>query len=238
VERTVRILTVALAVAGPGCSYRVYSPPARSLPLESPRPAERGQTSVTAEGTVHSLLFGPALAGGDLRVSHGVAQGEVSAEGTVLRVQDRSAAGTDPTIAMGRVGFRAGGDVFGFAAGLGGGWSAAGPFVSPDFGLLLGYENCYLVPFASLRAAISVPIAPSAVDVSKPEDGVGAHRLTPRTTAIFSPGIGLKIPLFHQCQQLPRSRAALTVGLAWSALVDREQSDTYFGVGTGLTINF
>jgi hypothetical protein len=164
--------------------------------------------------------------------------GEVSVEGAALVVQGDPAAGTNPVLGMGRAGFHSGDRFFGFAAGLGGGWSAAGAFVSPDFALMAGYENCYLVPFASLRASLSLPIAPRAVDISKVSDGVGAHVLTPRPTAAFSPGLGLKIPVFHRCREVPQSRAALLVGLAWSALVDAEQSDTFFGVGTGIAINF
>jgi hypothetical protein len=208
------------------------------LPLESPRPLPAGRTGVTAEAAVHSLLFGPDLVGGGVRVARGIAQGEVSVEGAALVVQGDSAAGTSRSLGMGRVGFHTGDRIFGFAAGLGGGWSAAGPYVSPDFDLMLGYENCYLVPFAALRTSLSVPIAPGAVDISKKEDGVGAHVLKPRTTAAFSPGIGLKIPLFHHCSADPQYGAAILLGLAWTALVDADHSDTYFGLGTGVSVNF
>jgi hypothetical protein len=238
VVRHVRILTLALVMAAVGCSYHVYSPPARSLPLESPRPLPAGQTSVTGEAAAHALLFGPDLVGGGLKVTHGIAQGEVSLEGAALVVQGESAAGTNPVVGMGRAGFHAGDRIFGFAAGLGGGWSAAGPYVSPDFALIAGYENCYLVPFGALRASVSVPIDPRTVDVSKPEDGLGAHRLRPRTTAAFSPGVGLKVPLFHQCGEAVQYRAALLLGLAWTILVDADKSDTFFGLGGGLTVNF
>ena len=235
---SVRILAIGLGVASAGCSYRVYTPPARSLPLESPLPLPDGHTSVTAEAGVHSLLFGPELVGGGLRVARGIPQGEVSVEGAALVVQGDSAAGTDPLLAIGRAGFHTGDRIFGFGAGLGGGWSAAGPFVSPDFELMAGYENCYLIPFGAFRTSVSLPIAPRAVDISKKEDGVGAHVLTPRTTAAFSPGIGLKIPVFHRCGAVPQYRAAISLGLAWTALVDADHSDTFFGVGSGLTINF
>jgi hypothetical protein len=221
-----------------GCAYRVYSPPARSLPLESPEPLPPGATSATGEGAVHSLLFGPTLVGADLRVARGLPGGEVSAEATVLGVQEKSAASTDRTIKMLRAGYRTGSDVFGFGAGLGGGWSAAGAFISPDFALIVGYENCYLVPFGGLRAAVSLPIAPSAVDVSRPEDGVGAHVLRPRTTFLFNPTLGLKVPLGHRCAQRPRSKAALLFGLGWSILADLDQQDTYVGASAGLTVSF
>jgi hypothetical protein len=238
VMRATAGVLVVIGFLGAGCSYRVYSPPARALPLESPRPLPAGRTSVTAEGDVHSLLFGPSLVGGTLRVGRGVPSGELSAEATTMVVQGDSAAGTSPVIGMGRAGFRTGDRVFGFAAGLGGGVSAAGAFVSPDFAVMAGYENCYLVPFAALRSSVSVPLAPSTVDVGKPEDGRGVHLLRPRTTFAFSPTFGLKIPLFHRCTEDPQSRAALLVGLAWSALVDADHSDTYFGVGSGVTVNF
>jgi hypothetical protein len=164
--------------------------------------------------------------------------GAFSVEGTVLSVAGDSAARTSPVIGMGRAGFRTGDRIFGFGVGLGGGWSAAGPFVSPDFGVTVGYENCYAVPFASLRSAVSVPIAAGAVDISKKEDGVGAHVLTPRATALFSPGVGLKIPLFGRCDQYPVSRTDLSLGLAWSILTDGSQSDTLLGAGTAISFNF
>jgi hypothetical protein len=232
------MLTLGIGMAACGCSYRVYSPPARSLPLESPRPLPAGHTSVTAEVAAHNALFGPSLAGGDVRVSRGTPSGAFSVEGTVLSVAGDSAARTSPLIGMGRAGFRTGDRIFGFGVGLGGGWSAAGPFVSPDFNVTAGFENCYVVPFASLRSAVSVPIAPGAVDISKKEDGAGAHLLTPRPTALISPGVGLKVPLFGRCDHYPVARTELSVGLAWSILTDGSQSDTLLGAGTAVTFNF
>jgi hypothetical protein len=237
-SQSVRILTLTLALAAPACAYRVYSPPARSLPLEAPRPTAPGHTSVTGEAAVHSLLFGPTVSGGDLRVSRGTAHGAVSVEGTVLSVSGDSAAKTTPIIAAARAGYRTGDRSFGFGVGLGGGYSAGGVFVSPDFTVTVGYENCYVVPFASLRSAVSLPLAPSAVDVSKREDGPGAHVLTPRLTGMLTPGVGVTIPIVRRCGQWPASRAELSLGVAWTILADGQQADTYFGVGSGVTVHF
>jgi hypothetical protein len=228
-------LLLGVLAVGAGCSYRVYSPPARSLPLESPRTLPEGRMSVSAEGAVHGVAFGPAIDGGTVRVARGVGGGEASVEGTALFVNADSAARTENGIYMLRGGFRLGGRIFAGGVGMGAAASAAGIALSPDFSLSVGYENCYFVPFAALRTGISLPIGAKTVDIGKPEDGVGSHLDTPRTTGIFNGYVGAKIPIFHDCAQ---PRAALLIGAGWTWLVDADDSEAYPGVSLGLTYNF
>jgi hypothetical protein len=236
-----RVLFGTLAAAASvsaGCAYRVYSPPARSLPLESPRTLPDGRMSVAAEGAVHGVAFGPDIDGGTVRVARGVGGGEASIEGTALFVNADSAAHTEKGIYMLRGGFRMGGRIFAGGVGLGAAASAAGVALSPDFSLTAGWENCYFVPFAALRTGVSVPIGAKAVDIGKPEDGVGTHVDTPRTTAIFNGYVGAKLPLVHRCAEAPQWRVALLAGVGWTWLIDAEDHQTYPGFSVGLTYNF
>lgn len=65
-------LMLLLACVGTGCNYQVYSPPARTLPLESPATVPVGTTGIAVEGGPGGALFGPDLAFGAARIRHAV----------------------------------------------------------------------------------------------------------------------------------------------------------------------
>jgi hypothetical protein len=234
---------VVAVIAMDGCAYRVFSPPARAFPIEGPRPLPQGRTSISGEigsaGALEVLGSGPSLHGGMLQVAHGLAHGEISGEVTWLSVDGESTAGTNPNIGTLRMGYRVGNVVAGFEGGLGGGLSAAGGFVSPDLGVILGHEGCFIAPSLALRTWLSIPLDARSTDVSGNSDAPGSHILTPHLTFAFGPSAGIRIPIGpHDCSRFPSAPAALFFGVAYSLLDDRDGTVPFGSAAAGVTFNF
>ncbi len=181
-----------------GCNHELYSPPARMLPLESPATLARGETGVQAEGATQGAIFGPSVETGTLRVREGMADAtDATAEVSVLHVDGRSVADTYPYAFAGRVGLKhAALPWLSLVGGLGGGASAGGGFVSPDVGVIAGYENRWAVPFVSLRVSVSVPFDGRPVDTGQAgHDALGQYVYTPPFTWIGGGTVGLRVPV-------------------------------------------
>jgi hypothetical protein len=234
---------VAAVIAMGGCTYRVFSPPARAFPIEGPRPLPPGRTSISGEigsaGAFEVLGSGPSLHGGTLQVAHGLTHGEISGEVSWLSVDGNSTAGTNPNIGTLRTGYRVGNQVVGVEGGIGGGVSAAGTFVSPDLGVILGREGCLVTPSLALRAWLSVPLDARPTDVSGNSQPPGSYVLTPHLTFGFGPSVGLRIPIGpHDCSKFPSAPAALFLGVAVSKLNDRDGTMTFVSAAAGVTFVF
>ena len=229
------LVTVAgLSLAG--CPDFVLSPPAQFLPLESPRPLNEGRTYLGVEGGVASAVFGPDIPGGSLVVRHGLGDDlELRIDASAGWITDASPSLDFRGIASARVGFK--GLVSpnfphaAWVAGIGGGASAAGGFVSGDAGLVFGYENPYIVPFLRMSLVTSVPIAARQVDITD----AGAEEPsptfdTPHTTFGARLGVGARIPI---------DPAEITFGLTYLQLVDTRGEDIgIFGLSVGVGTSF
>lgn len=187
-------LVAALALAG--CTPYSLSPPARALPLESSATLAEGESAVQVSGGLHNGL-GPVGGSGEVSVRHGLLpQLELQLDGSYSYVQypdERS-----PHIGAGRAGLKvAPVEHLAFVAGVGAGGAAHGAFVSPDAGLILAYENPYLVPWAAIRGFVSVPIGPSTVTVSEPNaDGPPTlYMLVPPNTIGWQASTGVRLPI-------------------------------------------
>ena len=114
--------------------------------------------------------FGPGIIGGAVQVRHGVRDnidvgGEVTA---VVALGDQVANPPHRGIYAARA----------FAqitlvprwlalhAGLGGGASAAGGYMSPDIGITFGYENPWLVPYLHGNFLVSTPLTKRTLDLT------------------------------------------------------------------------
>lgn len=242
-----RHVTVVLAaVVCPlafGCSYAVYSPPTRSLPLESAARLPPGRTAVKAEQAINSIVMGSTLTGGSLQVRHGVSETtELAAEGSVQYVHGDSAMNVSPFIVAGRFGVKhapPGVRHFAFTAGAGAGHHAAGSFAAGDVGLIASYENCWLIPTIAARAWLSVPIANRALDLGAPDSPAGEEVHRPYTTLAFAPSANLRVPLGpHRCDEIPSAPAALLMGAQISFVNDHDSTDAFFGLGVGFEVVF
>jgi hypothetical protein len=232
-------LSLALAFATTGCAKRVYSPPARPMPLEDARTVGAGKSSVAVEVTGADTLFGPSLVTVDLRGRYGVrADLELSAEAAAARVSDESAVGTEREIYAGRLGAKLapeGNRWFALAAGAGAGYApAGGPFASADLGAIVSYDNCYVIPTLAGTGFVSEPLSPRAIDLTQLGDDAPIFD-TPQTTWGASVRVGVKIPLGHARCPDP-ARVALTAGIGATWLTDRDDSEQLTNVGFGLEL--
>jgi hypothetical protein len=192
-SRSLLGLALLLAASG-GCSYHVFSPPARVFHLESAAPARPGETIVGARGGVLGGLFEPGAALGSANVRHGVAPNvEVNAEGTYGHVlDDGEAKQVNKNAGAARVGVKAGNPYAAVTGGLGGGITAMGGFGAADLGGILSYANCYVVPFLGASALASTPLG-SANTIAFDNGRVSR----PGTAFGWGAGLGLEIPLDH-----------------------------------------
>ena len=226
-----RCCRAAIAVAVAllyGCNHEVYSPPSRILPLESAATLAAGETGVQLEGGTHGAVFGPSGESGTMRIRHGIGSDtDVSGEVSVLHVDGNSAGGTYPFLFASRVGVKHQAlRWLSLTAGLGGGASAGGGFLSPDLGVIIAYENRYLVPFLGLRASVSVPFDTHPVDTGLAgSDPAGQYVYTPPFTWIGGGIAGLRVPIGWCARCRVRGSLLGGVGLTYLA---------YTGADTGV----
>lgn len=149
-----------LLAFGSGCSYKVFSPPARAFHLESAAPVKPGETMVGARGGVFGGSFEPAAIVGSGGVRHGIAPKiELNAEGTYARIADDDGQSSKVEKNAGAVhlGMKAGNGYAAAIVGAGAGVTALGAFTAVDTGAIFSYPNCYVVPFLSPTGFVSVP---------------------------------------------------------------------------------
>ena len=224
-------LTVCLALSlAPACSYHVLSPPSRAAPLESPRALAVGQNAIAVEGAAQAGVFDPTIVSGALRYRRGLVKKlDGVADMTAMHVLGGHDVKTWPGAYALRLGVKQeAANVLALSFGLGAGGSAAGGFIGPDIGLILGYENRYFVPLFSARGFFSQPLGARRVALGT-EDGE-PRTSKPTTTLGCSVALGFRIPLLHD-KQLTHS---LALGLAATALCDKDLCGMY----AGLAANF
>jgi hypothetical protein len=230
---------VATATTLMGCNAHVYSPPARIAPMESSKPVAEGTTSGGVSGGSQGELFGPETLSATAKVRHGVTEhSEVGVDANFMVVDDsQAAADIDPTIWSARVGGKWApdplGDYVSLIYGVGGGSSEGGQFVSPDVGVVMAYENPYVVPFVSVDGYVSEPINAQPVDVSLNEDGVGTNIQTASRTWGATFAGGLEVPI-----QVGGSTISPFLGLHRTVLTDGEDNADVLGANLGVDMTF
>jgi hypothetical protein len=194
-------------------------------------------------------VFGPEVFTVRLSYRHGLTdQLEVSAAPSMILVPGSRAGDSHGGIYAARAGLKyAPIRHISAAFGLGGGGSAAGAFLSPDFGVNVGWDNRYLVPYATARMFVSAPLAPRTVHFTV-DDGAGdgtddqdglpdRHRRTPHFTYGFQFSTGLRAPLYYNLEQ--RLRPALNCAVGLTFLYDRSpKHEGFMGVGCGFDLGF
>jgi len=215
-----------------GCAHHVYSPPARSLPIETVATLEPGNTSLALETGVHGSVFGPDIFTSTGRARHTFTQNlEGVAEVNLMHLIDDAEAQTHPNIYGLRFGCKYRLTNFlAFPYGIGGGYSEAGFFISPDLGAILAYENPYIIPFLSVRGYVSQPIGKRAVDIG--EDTEGEYIEKPDTTWGASGAIGGRVPVTSQSTDI----GSILFGLGVTHMADAEDYKQFFGGTIGLEL--
>lgn len=236
-----RSLLAVTAIALGACTPFALSPPARTLPLESPATLEEGEVAVQAAGGYHDAVpmrIGSAAVRARIGI---VSLLELQLEGTYAHVDygdERS-----PHLVAGRAGLKVAPiPHIAFVAGLGVGTHSYGSFSAPDLGLIVGYENPYFVPWTAFRGFVSLPIDANRVVVTQTdsEGAVEEFVLTPPGTAGWQLSTGFRIPIPvaspHEPGVVDRVDLHAGIGLAHLYSLDTDDSLGLYHVELGVEI--
>jgi len=237
----VGLTPLALLLTLAACPTHVVSPPLQLAHLDSPALLPEGGNALAGEAALGSAVFGPELAVGGLRYRHGVNERlEVQASTNLGWVTSPSGADTFRGIFAGRLGIKGaiaeadGVSWLSGYAGAGAGVSAGGAYSAIDLGLVIGYENRWLVPYLALGGVMSLPINPKEVDIRHaerdPEDGPVLDR--PHATFGYQLTAGLRYPAIADALDLH-------VAFPVTMLMDtRGNNIGFFGLAFGATGRF
>jgi hypothetical protein len=238
-RRAVLVLIVTLWALG-ACSHHVYSPPARLVPLQSPRTLAPGVTALDVEGAASGVAFSAGIYSGTLGISRGFADNiEVAGQLTYAQLGEASPAGTQTNGFTGHVGVKWAPipKHLAFSTGVGGGSWAGGSFLAADGSAIVGWENCVIVPFFVGRLGVSVPMAAQAVDTAEGNDLPGTHVEAPDTTALVALAAGVKIPIGGRCEIQPRLELLGSFQI-FHLFSSGGRDDGGAGLGAGIQIAF
>lgn len=219
------------------CSPIAVSPALRTVPLETAATTRPGHVGMRLGGGIHSDGWGQEV---------GVAQGgvgiglvddvELQLDGTFADSDGLSQRTVSPFFGAGHLGLKH--RVLPWLAFTGGTGAGSGPwgaFAGGDLGVILAYENPYVVPFFAARVQLSMPID------AQTERFVDSNHmttlLTPGATFWFQPSTGVRIPLCSDTS-CDGTRVSLTVAIAWTQItqIDAPHDGGAIGIEGGLTI--
>jgi hypothetical protein len=225
-------VTPLLLVLATACSPIALSPALRAVPLETAETAREGHVAVRASGGAHTSVY---TAGGGIGV--GVAPDvEVQLEGTFADVEQLNGRRISPFVGTGRIGLKHRLlECLAVTAGVGAGAGPWGAFSGGDLGIILAYENPYVIPFFAARMQFSVPINPQT-ELASDGNG-GTLSLSPTTTFWFQPSSGIRIPFCHE-GACDGTRVSLTLAVAWTQMYEMAPERTGSGIGFegGITV--
>ena len=235
--RCLRLLVAALPLVA--CSYHIYSLPARTLVYDGAATAGKGNTVVRGDLGYTGEVFDPPAFSGQVELRHGVSDRlDVTASAALVHVDKPNDATVSPDIYLGHVGVKLRPDaesgLIAIAAGAGVAHSPdAGTALSADATLIVAYENCVAVPFATLGAFASTPLTANQVYLGANDDGDG-RTATAQTTVGLSSTLGFKVPLAPESCRAHRPTPALVAG---GGLIDMTDGSDHQALFTG-TLGF
>lgn len=204
------------------CTPYVFAPPARMASLESAATLHKGEAAVQLEGGAHVgalLVPNDATFSGTARLKYGfTGRLDGSIEASFIRSInsiDEPFSARIPNVSHNlRIGIKQQlAKPIAITSGIGGGLSSDGGFVSPDFGIILAWENSYVVPFLSPRIGVSIPI-----------------NLSPnfRSCAFAAATFGMRIPIGEKIGISKTPRWNILVGSGINFLWNTERSSMYW----------
>lgn len=219
------------------CVPEAFTPPARPFITESAFVAPGHRQDLQADAGGATFIFAPAVGVGNVRLRRALGSAVVvSGDGGVVAVAGNKAidgmrAGTARLGVMVRSEMQHG--VRGVYAGVGGGWSDVGRWVTTDFGVAMTMTDWrYVRPIVALGAYVSIPFATKMFDVPDVTDWV-TRRLP--TTVGVQDYVGV---------EFGRPDLAVSIGTMAAQLVARhtdveqEHTQTYVGFSGGIRVAF
>ena len=225
---TFAVLGLAGLSVSAGCSYRVMSPPARMINLESAQTATRGETVVGAHAAGYAAIFDPGALVASAGVRRGVTESvELDADASWAHVSYESSgdnpqpfANLDRNIYAARFGTKVGlAKWAALMAGAGGGYApAGGGFAALDAGAAFSYPNCWVVPFGNATLFGSQPIGAKRVDFRSSDGSLIASDKADFTYG-FGLGAGVEVPLDHARCREGRTSTRFQLGVGTQTMI-------------------
>lgn len=213
-ERWALACAIPMLLACVGCAETLPVPPSRLSVADSPGTVGAGNTELAAGGGIAGSVFNGSAGYGTVSLTHGVrddldVRADVTAGGIVvdpgyrdLRVTAFGAArlGVEKSVVPG---------ILSLIAGVGGGASRAGGFVSADLGVLVGFENRYVTPFAGGVFHVGSPISPPTLRMDYFDDGGSMRTVYREAYAAFGwvASAGVRIPFGGHRTNVPHRYA-------------------------------
>jgi len=228
-----------LLILSTACSPIALSPPIRSVPLETAATAREGHVAIRAGGGIHGgwdVETTPTAGGIGIGVARDV---EVQVDGSFAYDQDLDHSGrhVSPFFGAGRIGVKHRlADYVALTGGVGAGSGPWGAFTGSDLGIILAYENPYLIPFFAARMQLSVPLN-AQTETIVDSSNMSSALLTPNTTLWLQPSTGVRIPLCWN-DGCDGTRVSITLAVAWTSIVQAgaPHDGSVVGFEGGLTI--
>ncbi|MBA2665032.1 MAG: hypothetical protein H0U74_22285 [Bradymonadaceae bacterium] len=221
------------------CTAHVFSPPANLAPLESVRVTEEGTHKFAGFASIQEIDFGPRTTTLTLRARRGLGQNlDLGLDAHAVAFDTDRGADQEAERLLGIV--RLGGkwspldNYVALSAGVGAGAHPGGQFIAPDLGIVLAYENPYLIPFANLSGFLSQPINAQAVDISHREQPIGTVVQSPQFTWGATWALGLKLPLTNAAG----TAISPYLGLSGMMLWDEVEHMRIMGMTAGIDAAF
>lgn len=234
---TTLLLTLSSMTTACSAPY-LFSQPGRVATLEAAKTVGEGKRSVGVSGgpsTVYNLDITHVSARYRYGVTDQVELGADANFGVVTNLENAKTQPTTPALWSARLATKWAPEVLqdyvAVIGGVAGGTYAGGQFISPDLGVVLAFQNDYVVPFLSASGYVSIPINAQGVDLSLSEPG--DYVVTPQTTWGVTTTAGLRVPI-----DLDGWRIAPSLGLSSSELTDGNKDESSIAASLGVDLLF
>jgi hypothetical protein len=232
-SRHTSLLLPLCLLASPACSYASYTPPSRTMPLETAAAPSIGRTDLQIEINRVGAVMGFDTTDGAARIRRGVTDHvALTAEAGVLHVNGGSGQG-DPNAFLGRVGFHVHSSVaqhIALTGGIGSGRSAlAGSWATGDLGFAVSTETKHFVPFFAFEVYGSAPLHERTFTYATENGDPQTDQLTPTRGARATAGFE-----WRPGQAGPDSKASLLVGFQYGVIADSGDDDEVMGLGAAM----
>ncbi len=230
-----RHLSLLLLLPTTACSYASYTPPSRTMPLETAAAPTQGKTDLQLEGNFVGAVMGFDTTNGAARLRRGVTETvAVTAEGGILHVNGGDGR-VDPNAYLGRVGVHvhpAHRPRIAMTGGVGSGHSSlAGTWVTADLGVVASAETYHFVPFVSAEVFGAQPTDAPVFLYPDEEGNTQTDQMKPSRGVRGTVGFE-----WRPGEDGPDSRTSLLLGCSYGGIADPDDSTEVLALGAGLKI--